>query len=282
MPASERVSALGVSDNWRAELALDLRRRGDRTVLANRRQRGPLVVQRPFYPEGEVCHLYLLHPPGGVVGGDELQIDVDADEGSAALLTTPGATKFYRSSGALASQRVNLRVRRNATLEWLPQETIGFPGARVAARMQVELEVGAHFVGWDTVCLGRPAIGEAFALGWFDSRIEVRRGGVPLLHERLSIDGVRGLSRASGLRGWPVTATFWATDVTEALLHHARAGLPNPENVRVGLTLLGDFLVARYVGDSTAEARGIFIKLWRLIRAEALGRAACLPRIWAT
>jgi len=84
---------------WQAHLSLGFSRRGNQTVLAERRQYGPLTVQRPFYPEGMPCHLYLLHPPGGVVGGDELDVQIKVEPEAHALLTTPGATKFYRSAG---------------------------------------------------------------------------------------------------------------------------------------------------------------------------------------
>ncbi|MGB5651682.1 MAG: urease accessory protein UreD, partial [Sedimenticolaceae bacterium] len=85
-------------------MRLGFRAGPDSTVLAERQRHGPLAVQRPFYPEGGVCHVYLLHPPGGVVGGDVLGIDVKLAQGAQALITTPGATKFYRSAGALARQ----------------------------------------------------------------------------------------------------------------------------------------------------------------------------------
>ncbi len=229
-----------------------------------------------------MCHLYVLHPPGGVVGGDSLQIDVSAQAGSAALLTAPGATKFYRSGGALARQRIDLRVAEGATVEWLPQENIVFPGARVASQMAVHLAPGARFIGWETHCLGRPAIKEAFTRGCFDTRWVLYRAGKPLLHERLKVAGAADLARVSGLRGWPVTATLWATGATDALLQRARAHLPTLTNASLGLTLLGDLLVARYLGASTAQVRGAFEGLWRLLRTELWGRVACPPRIWAT
>src|SRR5512137_547009 len=122
-----------VGKGWRAELVLGFRWQDGRTVLATRRHIGPLTVQRPFYPEGDVCHVYVLHPPGGVVAGDCLTIAINAEADSAALVTTPAAGKFYRSDGKLARQQVSLTVAANAALEWLPQETIIYEGARVAS-----------------------------------------------------------------------------------------------------------------------------------------------------
>ena len=124
---------------WRASLRLALRAANGRTVLAERAHEGPLVVQRPFYPEGPVCHLYLVHPPGGVAGGDHLSLQLQLDPGAQGVLTTPAATKIYRSFGArIARVEQHLEVN-DATLEWLPQETIVFRGARARLSTQVQL-----------------------------------------------------------------------------------------------------------------------------------------------
>ena len=137
------------AQGWQAKLELGFAHQHGKTVLAHRRHVGPLTVQRPFYPEGDVCHVYLLHPPGGVVAGDCLTIDINAATDSAALVTTPAAGKFYRSDGKLARQQVSLTVAANATLEWLPQETIIYEGAQVASEMRLELAAGARFIGWE-------------------------------------------------------------------------------------------------------------------------------------
>lgn len=117
------------ANGWQAELKLQYGIHRGKTRLIKREQRGPLTVQRTYFPEGQICHTYLLHPPGGVVGGDELTFDVTATNGGHALLTTPGATKFYRSNGKTSTQRVRLSVSEDSTLEWLPMENIFFPGA---------------------------------------------------------------------------------------------------------------------------------------------------------
>jgi urease accessory protein len=140
----------------------------DRTILVHREQRGPLAVQRPFYPEGSTCHVYVLHPPGGLVGGDVLAIEVRVGEGAQALITTPGAAKLYRSLGPTAEQTQRLRVAAGGSLEWLPQENILFPGAQARLRTELDLEPGAAFIGWEVQCLGRPAIGERFETGRAD------------------------------------------------------------------------------------------------------------------
>ncbi len=79
---------------WKASLDLTFIDRGDKTVLKHRSQQGPLAIQRPLYPEGNPCHTYLLHPPGGVVGGDTLQISVHAIQGAKSLITTQERPNF--------------------------------------------------------------------------------------------------------------------------------------------------------------------------------------------
>ena len=114
---------------WSANLSLGFQLIEDKTVLAHRARKGPLAVQRPFYPEGGTCHVYLLHPPGGVVGGDSIIINAKVGNQAEALVTTPGATKFYRSAGSIAFQNQNLSISKDGCFEWFPQENIFFPGA---------------------------------------------------------------------------------------------------------------------------------------------------------
>ncbi len=276
------AAALPESCGWHAELALGFASRDGRTRLAWRKQRGPLAVQRPFHPEGEVCHLYLLHPPGGVVGGDRLEIGVDVAAGAHALLTTPGATKFYRSAGDEALQRQRLSVTDGATLEWFPQENIFFPGARAALKTEIELHGTARFMGWEIQCLGRPANREAFTGGGLSLRLQLYRDGRPLLLERLAVNDGAGLNGAATLRGHPVTATFVATGVDAELRDRVRDGQCAGEGDFVTATLLDDLLVVRYLGHSTEAARKAFVAAWSLLRPALWSREACPPRIWAT
>ncbi len=292
---------------WRARLTLDFKASAGRTFLARRKHEGPLVVQRAFHPEGDgVAHVYLLHPPGGVVGGDELVLEAHVGEGAHALLTTPGATKLYRSGGPTAALQNTLRVAKGAVVEWFPQETIVFSGARAAQSLSVELESSASgpqgtFVGWDIVCLGRPGSGETFARGHYVSRIQLQRGTTPLYLERLEVEGGTAFQEAAwGLRGAPVLGTFFASVTAErwsrALesIETMRATL-TPSTVNgewLGLTALATpapletprsgTLVGRYLGPSAERAKAFFIELWRALRPLLLGRPALPPRIWAT
>ncbi|MCB1757420.1 MAG: urease accessory protein UreD [Gammaproteobacteria bacterium] len=267
---------------WQAELALKFSPRPDKTVLSGRKQRGPLTVQRPFYPEDGVCHLYVLHPPGSVVGGDALQIDATVESGANALVTTPGATKFYRSAGLEATQIQRLTIDRQASLEWLPQENIFFSGSRVSLRNEIHLHDKAGFIGWEIHCLGRPASDERFSDGSADFSLKLFRENKPLLLERLSLKDQSGLLALSGLRQHPVVATLLATRANPDILETVQQRFSQAENAQTGYTLLEDLLVCRYLGHSTEQARQLLTSIWSCIRPLTLGRAACPPRIWST
>jgi urease accessory protein len=251
-------------------------------VLAGRRQRGPLAVQRPFYPESDVCHLYLLHPPGGVVGGDSLDITVGVAPEAHALLTTPGASKFYRSAGPLASLEQRLRVADEGVLEWFPQENILFPGARLRSRTSVELSGNGRFIGWEIHSLGRPVIGERFESGSADLGLFVFRNGRPLLLERLRLDSSSDLDLPSGPRGFPVMGTLIASGADSDDIEAARQGILAPPGLLFGITLVDELLVARCLADAVETVQRIFLGLWGILRCRLIGRTACPPRIWAT
>ena len=273
------TAALAMREGWHASLQIAFAPRGTRTALVHRQQRGPLAVQRPFYPEGALCHLYLLHPPGGVVGGDRLEISAETAAGASALVTTPGATKFYLSAGPTAHQHQRLHVAGGAALEWLPQENIFFPGALGRLETRITLGAGARFIGWEIHCLGRPVIEESFDAGDLDLRYRLEREGRCLLMERLSLTAMtrRG---ASGLRGAPVTATLVATPAGARELGRSRAIIGGTDEAAA--TLLDDVLVVRYLGHSTEQCRRLFIAVWAAVREGVVGCAPCPPRIWST
>jgi len=285
---AENTPALSVAassepapSGWSARLDLGFQVGQGRTVLAHRERRGPLAVQRPFYPEGEVCHVYLLHPPGGVVGGDQLHTEVELAPNSRALLTAPGATKFYRSAGAVASQEQRFNVGDGASLEWLPHENILFPGARVRSQTRVELQGDAHLALWEIHCLGRPVIGEVFSEGSLQTGLQLWRDGRPLLLERLRVDAQQRQC-GSILAGRAVTATALFSHSGEAELTVARDCIAEAGPGLAAATLVDDLLLLRYLGDSTEKARALFTQTWAALRPRLFGRPAVAPRIWST
>jgi len=275
---------------WHAALRLRYERSGARTVLATRSHTGPLVVQRSLYPEGDaVCQNIIVHPPAGMVGGDSLSIDVDAAPGVHAQLTTPGAAKWYRSSGLAARQDVTLRVRAGATLEWLPQESIVFDGAISELDTRVELDGDAAFIGWDVVCLGRSAAGERFSQGHLRQRIALTRDRNALFIERAGLEGGDPLLASPvGLNGAVVFGTFIAalSAVPDAMLAACRdiAASENADDTtaETAVTRMRGCLVGRYRGASAQGARAYFARLWCAVRPLAFGLAAVAPRIWNT
>jgi urease accessory protein len=279
-----------VNAGWQAALDLGFAQENGATRLARRSHRGPLVVQRPFLPEGPgVCHVYVLHPPGGLVGGDELTIDVEVEAGAHALVTTPAASKVYRTTGAAARQVQRLRVADGATLEWLPQEAIIYDGARAELETRVELAPGARFIGIDAICFGLPAGRAPFERGSCRQAFELHRGGQPLLIERGHYDAGGDVMRARwGLGGASVLAFVIAApapaepaaDTVRALA--AAASVGDSELAAATIVGEGDALVARYFGRSAERARAFLHDAWRLLRPAVLGRAAVPPRIWAT
>ena len=268
-----------------------------RTRLVERAHRGPLVVQRPFYPEGDPCHVYLVHPPGGVVGGDELRIDAQVDAGAHALITTPAATKFYRCDGRTSSQTQELRACA-ATLEWLPQENIFYRGADVHTATRVQLDADSRFIGWEIGCLGLPARREPFDAGALRLDLEVWRSvsdpidlrapesarahrHVPVFIDRLRLRGSSPARGASwGLAGQEAIGTLLATPASRAQVDAIRELVADEPFAAV--SLVDGILVLRALGAQAEAVKNLFIAAWQLLRPAVIGRAAHLPRIWAT
>lgn len=265
-----------VASSWKAELSLGFERIDGRTVLAHRRHDGPLVVQKPLYPEGgEVCHAIVIHPPAGIAGGDEVLLNVEAGKTAGALLTTPGAGKWYRSAGPWASQKLDFTV--DGALEWLPQETIVFDGALADLSTEVRLGADARYIGWEILCLGRTGSGERYQRGTTRLSTRIHRNGKLLWLERGRIDGGGKLMQSqAGLGGHTVCGTLIAAapDLGTKCAPTRAEGL--------AVTMLPGVLVGRYLGDSSEEAKRLFTRLWAVLRPALLGREAHEPRIWRT
>lgn len=279
--------AMHTPSHWEAEIALGFTRLDSGTVLSERRHRGPLRVQKALYPEGrDVCQTILLHPPSGIAGGDRLHIAVNVGPEAHAQITTPGAGKWYRSGGEDAAQTLDFTVSDNATLEWLPQETIVFDGTRSRMETRVQLGSGSRYFGWEILCLGRSASGERFANGFIDLRTRIERNGQPLWLERGRIEGNDPLlaSRA-GWAGASIGGTLLAVLPPETeiapLLEACRAIAPQ-DDAEHAMTALPRLLVGRYLGHNSEAARNWFAALWESLRPRLLGRPALTPRIWNT
>ncbi len=270
---------------WVGELSFELKNTTGRTEIGGLRHRGPLRVQRPFYPEQNgTSHIYLLHPPGGVVGGDQLRLEIHATENSLALLTAPSATKLYRSLGNWANIKNYLHVESGATLEWFPHETIAFNGTKTELCTVAELEGDGQFVGWEILCLGRPAAKEKFTYGSVVQRLEIYRDGHPLFIDRLAIHTGSSLLTASwGLAEQPIVGMLALSGKHDGLLSKAQSFVNefmSQEDRRslFACTELEGVLVLRYLGPSAADCSRLFCAFWKEFRPHLSNRTAVSPR----
>jgi urease accessory protein len=276
----------GAADaHWRANLDLSFIRRDDRTLLAAKSHRGPLQIQKALYPEGRgICHVTVLHPPGGVAGGDALAITARLEPESRVCLTTCGASKWYRCPRAGAQQHLHFSVAPGAALEWLPRESILFDGSKPAMQLEVELAAGARYLGWEILCFGRRASGEGWHCGGLRLRTRIRQAGHPLWCERANLLAGSGFdSSPVGLGGCSVSGTLVAagSDIAAELLGACRAVVPRGLDTRVGVTRMPGVLLARYLGHSSQDAFDWFTAVWKLLRPALLEQPAIAPRLWA-
>jgi urease accessory protein len=276
---------------WHARLNLDYRAEpatgGTRLDF---RHDGPLRVLKSLFPEGpEVCHTVLVHPPGGIVGGDTLTVDLALGDGAHALVTTPGATRFYRSGGARAAQSVAARVAAGGRLEWLPLETLVHSGAHADNRMRFELAPGAEMFGWDCVALGLPAADAPFVAG--DYRHDIAVGPRWLERGRTAASDTALLDGPCGWAGHRALGTLWfaagspladarrdllldtAREIFGAHALAATAGATAPQP---------DVVTLRVLAPRVEPVLELLTSVWRAWRMLAWARAACVPRVWRT
>jgi len=289
---------------WHGTLDIDYRLASASTADAPRTvghalHRGPLRILRSLYPEGpRVCHQVLVHPPGGIAGGDRLAMTMRLAEGSHALVTTPGATRFYRSAGDEAEQTLDARLAEGARFEWLPLETLLHDGARARNRLGFRLAGGAEMIGWDCLALGLPASGRAYERGRYEQRIEVAdEHGKPAWIERGLIDfdaahaqhTQRRLASPLGWAGCGVLATLWfasgrpiADARREALVDAARAVLAT-EGTRWGCTSPNpQTVVVRGLGQRVEPLMRVALQVWSAWRRAGWQLDASTPRVWRT
>lgn len=276
---------------WAASLTLGFEERLQQgrpvTRMTTARHQGPLRVQRPFYPEGRhgCCHVYLLHPPGGLVSGDALQISVAVGAGARALLTTPAAARLYRADrhGVAWTQHTRLTVDDHGSLEYLPQETLAFDGSRGTQATTIDIGHRGQCLGWELLALGRPASELPFASGCIEQRFQLTRAGVPVWQERQVLDpGHPRFHGKWGQGGRTVQATLWAVGLEDeaAAVEQLRAELP--ASAVWAVTRRGGVLLLRYLGDQRNEAWALCQQAWEILRPQLTGQPAQVPRIWLT
>lgn len=288
MPASADLTLDEAPAHLLATLSLGFERSHQTTRLNKREHYGPLRVQKALYPEDKsVAHVIIVHPPGGVVGGDELRINVNVDNDAQVLLSTPGAAKWYRGNGHISRQRLDIRVGGNAAVEWLPQETILFNSADVAFDSRISLDRDARYIGGEILCFGRTASGEAFTQGRVRQHLSVRVDGKLLwLEQGILLGGSNAMQGPLGLAGHTVCATLVCVggplrrEVLDQV-RHACAPLSEAK-AQFGATQMKSLITVRYLGDSSEIARHVMLAAWQVLRPALLGREATELRIWNT
>ncbi len=192
---------------WHARLSLDYTLEAGRTV-ARFAHSGPLRILQSLYPEGDaICHNVMVHPPSGLVGGDLLDIAVTAAEGAHGVITTPGASRFYRSDGETAAQHTHIALGAGARIEWLPLEAICYSGCIAENRLTLDIAPGAELMGWDVTALGLPLADQPFVRGTFQQHIELP--GAWLERGRVAANDARLLDGPLGLAGHRCMATLF-------------------------------------------------------------------------
>jgi len=280
MPDCTRTDPSTAAPPWQASLRLRFEDHAGTTRLTGREHRGPLRVQKALYPEGaRTCHVIVVHPPGGVVGGDRLELDLALGPASRVLATTPGAAKWYRANGKVSHQAVRLQVGAGAALEWLPQETIFYDDADVMLAHEVTLAPDARYIGSEILCFGRRASGETFATGRVRQRTRILQGGRPVWWEQGALHGGAAMRSPLGMQGRSVCATLVAVGrpLPPALLAALRGADP-----ALGLSQVKNVFVARHLGDDSEAARACLLRVWQTLRPHLLDQPARVPRIWNT
>ena len=274
---------------WQGHLSLHYRVQQGRTVALDRHS-GPLRVLKRLSPEGDaICHHVLVHPPGGLVGGDELQLHVQLDAGSHALITTPGATRYYRSEGLTATQRVNMSLAKDSRLEWLPMETIAHAGCAAVNEVTLDLAPGAEMMGWDLLALGLPASDAPFDSGCYTQQLQWP--GVWLERARIRSDDHLLLNSPLGLAGHRVLGTLWWASGTplqrqrrHALQERAlHAVSTSPLQASAACTAPDErLLVLRLLAHHVEPAMALLQAVRAAWRLEGWALQAQTPRLWRT
>lgn len=284
---------------WFASLSLEFSLTTSGSQLTRTKRKGPLTVQKAFYPEGRDCaHIYLLHPPAGIVSGDELRISIQVNKQAHSLVTTPGANRFYRAREDLSIgdskqvQQCELFLAEQAKCENFPLETIVYEGADGANTVDVHLKNDSTYLGWDITCLGLPRSGQFFKNGRYTQLNRVYCEGSLIYHDRISIKSDNQIHQhMAGLNNQSVFATFMAyaptgkiTNTDNKLLVAQLRECMTKANAekKISISQIRQLLVIRYLGQHAEECKALFIQLWQKIRPLYLNKEANIPRVWHT
>lgn len=273
---------------WHAQLQLNYTRQEAQTVL-HFENKGPLRTFRSLYPEGPgICHNVIVHPPGGLVAGDVLEIGIHVQTHAHALVSTPGATRFYRSEGPEAAQRIRIQLEPGSRLEWMPLESIAYPNCNAYNEVNIQMAPGAQILVWDVIALGLPNTDQPFQSGSIHQRMQLNdvwlEQGYINAAETLLMDSPAGLAghRCLGTLILGSGSAISRND-KEAWLDVVRSVLPSTlQPVAAAATCPNDHvLVVRVLGPVVEPVMQVLQRAWAQLRQTAWGLAAPYPRIWA-
>lgn len=268
--------------NWEGKLNLQFSLRNGRSVLTKHSHSGPFFVQKSFYSNDDynTPHVYLLHPPGGLVGGDRLTLSVQLESHSRALITTPGSTKFYKTNGKYILQENIFKLSNNSILEWLPQSNIFFPRTKAKISTVLKLSQGARIILFEMLCLNDFNQKTIIFPEEVDTFLCIILPGSIGLRERLKVNALNCVSK---LNGFQILASLFAVPGDEILLKKVRALIKSIKNIQIGgVTLLDELLVVRLLGNDNQILQTLLHHIWRVIRPNIVGKKAMIPRVWFT
>jgi urease accessory protein len=288
-----------VKSQWLASLDLQLGHSLHGTQLTKTKRCGPLTIQKAFYPEGRDCaHLYLLHPPAGIVSGDELRVNIDVQQNAHTLVTTPGANRFYRARTDLSigdpkqTQITQISLDADGKCEHFPLETLVYNQANGENNVEVRLHGSSVYCGWDMTCLGLPSSNEDFTSGRFTQLNTLYRDDILIYHDRVLIEPQSNIQHhAAGLASNTVFGTFLAYAPKDQVGDEQRAQLieqlrevvdQHSASSLISITDIRQLLVMRYLGQQAHQCKTLFIELWKLVRPLYIGKQGVQPRIWFT
>lgn len=284
---------------WLASLALEFSFTPNGSQLTKTKRNGPLSVQKAFYPEGRDCaHIYLLHPPAGIVSGDELRLNIQTNKQAHSLITTPGANRFYRAREDLSIgdskqlQHCELFLAEQAKCENFPLETIVYEGADGVNTVDVHLKADSAYLGWDITCLGLPSSGQLFKNGRYTQLNRVYCEDTLIYHDKIAVKPENKIHQhIAGLNNHNVFATFMAyapqgqlsDNDKKALVAQCRDSViaANAEQ-KISISQIRELLIIRYLGEQAEECKALFIELWQIIRPSYINKEANIPRVWHT
>lgn len=271
-----------LNSNWLGKLELNFSLKQGRSILVKHSHSGPFFVQKSFYPKNDnvTPHVYLLHPPGGLVGGDKLVLLVQLEPGSQALLTTPGSSKFYSTNGMYALQEYIFKLKKNTVLEWIPQSNIFFPNTKAKIKTVFSLEQGARIIFFEMLCFRNVHLKAYNKPEAVDIFLNIALPSSIGLQDHFKVNAADCISK---LNGFQISASFFATPVDSIILKQVRKLITSSKDDQLGgATLLDDLLVVRLLGNDNQKISALLRHIWSVTRLSIIGKTAVIPRIWLT